>query len=133
MNKKGFTLIELLAVIVILAIITAIAVPQILNVINGSKQSAWKDNVVLVKKAVEIDYSANSLTAATSSTNCTSANLQNKLKVVAKLDVSSTTVSNVSYSGSTCTFRLNPTGQFGNAGNTYATLACTNGKCTITY
>ena len=41
MNKKGFTLIELLAVIVILAIIMVIAVPQILNVIDKSRDSAW--------------------------------------------------------------------------------------------
>ncbi|MCI9434562.1 MAG: prepilin-type N-terminal cleavage/methylation domain-containing protein, partial [Bacilli bacterium] len=32
MKKKGFTLIELLAVIIILAIIALIAVPQILNI-----------------------------------------------------------------------------------------------------
>ena len=41
-NKKGFTLIELLAVIVILAIIMVIAVPQILNVIQSSRDSACK-------------------------------------------------------------------------------------------
>lgn len=36
-NEKGFTLIELLAVIVILGIIAAIAVPMILGAINKSK------------------------------------------------------------------------------------------------
>ena len=51
--KKGFTLIELLAVIVILAIIMVIAVPQILNVINNSRTSAWKDNVKMIERAIE--------------------------------------------------------------------------------
>jgi len=39
-NQKGLTLIELLAVIVILGIIAAIAVPAIGNVINNSKEKA---------------------------------------------------------------------------------------------
>ena len=54
-NKKGFTLIELLAVIVILAIIMVIAVPQILNVINDSRTSAWKNSVRMVKNAIEVN------------------------------------------------------------------------------
>ena len=52
-NKKGFTLIELLAVIVILAIIMVIAVPQILNVINDSRKSAWVNSVKMVTSAIE--------------------------------------------------------------------------------
>ncbi|RTE01421.1 type II secretion system protein [Paenibacillus whitsoniae] len=39
-EEKGFTLVELLAVIVILAVIAAIAVPYILGVIEKSKKSA---------------------------------------------------------------------------------------------
>ena len=54
-NKKGFTLIELLAIIVILAVIMAIAIPQVLNVVNGSKSSAWKDNVKMISKAIELN------------------------------------------------------------------------------
>lgn len=55
MNKKGFTLIELLAVIVILAIIMVIAVPQILNVINSSRDSAWQDNLGMIEKSIELN------------------------------------------------------------------------------
>ena len=34
-NEKGFTLVELLAVIVIIAIILAIAIPRLLNINNS--------------------------------------------------------------------------------------------------
>lgn len=42
-NKKGFTLIELLAVIVIIAVIALITTPIILNVVQNSKENAFKD------------------------------------------------------------------------------------------
>ena len=54
-NKKGFTLIELLAVIVILAIIMVIAVPQILEVINNSRNKAWDESVGLIGDAIELN------------------------------------------------------------------------------
>ena len=40
-NNKGFTLVELLAVIVILGIIMAIAVPAVSSYINKSRKDAW--------------------------------------------------------------------------------------------
>ena len=40
LNKKGFTLIELLAVLVILAVISLITAPIVINLIDESKQSA---------------------------------------------------------------------------------------------
>ena len=43
MNKKGFTLVELLAVIAIIAIIALITTPIILNVIQTSKENAFRD------------------------------------------------------------------------------------------
>ena len=38
LNKKGFTLIELLAVIVILGVLLAIAIPSVTKYINVSKK-----------------------------------------------------------------------------------------------
>jgi len=45
MNKKGFTLIELLAVIVILAVLLAIAIPSVAKYINTAKKSTYIENV----------------------------------------------------------------------------------------
>ncbi|RFB17688.1 prepilin-type N-terminal cleavage/methylation domain-containing protein [Bacillus sp. HNG] len=50
-NQKGLTLIELLAVIVILGIIAAIAVPTIGNVINKTKLDAVRADALQVFEA----------------------------------------------------------------------------------
>jgi prepilin-type N-terminal cleavage/methylation domain-containing protein len=52
MKRKGFTLIELLAVIVILAIILAIAVPSISNMISTSTKSAFESDAKMVLKSI---------------------------------------------------------------------------------
>ena len=45
MNKKAFTLIELLAVIVILGVLLAIAIPAVSKYINTAKKSTYIINV----------------------------------------------------------------------------------------
>ena len=40
-NKKGFTLVELLAVIALLALLTGIAVPNIISTINNNKRQTF--------------------------------------------------------------------------------------------
>ena len=61
-KEKGFTLIELLAVIVILGIITVIAVPKVLDIINKSKESAVSSSIKLVKDAIKTQIASSDLT-----------------------------------------------------------------------
>ena len=52
--KNAFTLIELLAVIVILAIISSIAIPIVINIIEDTKVSSLKRSSELYIDAVEL-------------------------------------------------------------------------------
>ena len=52
-NKKGFTLVELLAVIVILAIILAIAVPTISSIIKSQRKSAFETGVKMLIRGID--------------------------------------------------------------------------------
>jgi prepilin-type N-terminal cleavage/methylation domain-containing protein len=54
MKKKGFTLVELLAVIVILAVILAIAIPSISNMMNNASRNALESSAKLVLKGIEL-------------------------------------------------------------------------------
>ncbi|KGX88048.1 type II secretion system protein [Pontibacillus marinus] len=63
-NEKGFTLVELLAVIVILGIIAAIAVPAIGNVIDDSKRKAHLSNAQMMLEAARL-YKVQVNTSAT--------------------------------------------------------------------
>lgn len=57
-NEKGLTLIELLAVIVILGIVAAIAIPAIGSIINDSKQDAHEANALMVLNAAKLAEAA---------------------------------------------------------------------------
>jgi len=52
-NEKGLTLIELLAVIVILGIIAAIAIPSISGIIQKSKEDAVKADAITILNAAK--------------------------------------------------------------------------------
>ncbi len=52
-NEKGFTLIELIAVVVILAVIMLIAVPNVVSTINKNKKESFIEDAKKFKAAVE--------------------------------------------------------------------------------
>jgi len=55
-KKNGFTLVELLAVIVILAIILVIAVPQIMKTIDNAREGAFGSSAKLIAASAEREY-----------------------------------------------------------------------------
>ena len=59
MKKNGFTLIELLGVIVIIAVITILIVPPLLNSINGNKDTISEANKRIVYSATDLYISDN--------------------------------------------------------------------------
>ena len=59
LNKKGFTLIELLAVIVILAVLLAIAIPNVSKYINSSKKQTYIVDVKNYLKAAKQETISN--------------------------------------------------------------------------
>ena len=54
MNRKGFTLIELLAVLVILTVIMAIAIPSVTSSIERSKQKEKNMKIKLIESEAEL-------------------------------------------------------------------------------
>lgn len=61
-NEKGLTLIELLAVIVILGIIAAIAIPMIGNVVSESREKAAVNEALNIISAAKQKYAIDNAT-----------------------------------------------------------------------
>ena len=83
-NKKGFTLVELLIVVIILAVLAAIVVPQFGSSTEDAKISTLKANLASMRNALELYYhqhdstypgavSETDGTTATDSTTCPTA------------------------------------------------------------
>ena len=66
-NEKGLTLVELLAVIVILGIIAAIAVPAVANIIDNSRKDAHVANAESLYNAARLAVVSENLNAETDS------------------------------------------------------------------
>lgn len=62
LNKKGFTMIELLAVLVILVVIMAIAIPSVTSSIERSKQKEYDQKVKLIESEAELYIDRHSYT-----------------------------------------------------------------------
>lgn len=68
-NKQGFTLVELLAVIVILAVILAIAVPSISSMITNAKKNSFEANVEMIIKGIDYKILEGAAVTVSASTN----------------------------------------------------------------
>ena len=92
-NQKGLTLVELLAVIVILGIVAAIAVPSIGNIINNSKDKAILADASTVLSAGKLAITDGSCSKPSGGTEgsltCTATQLQPYLEGI-KLDTNDT-------------------------------------------
>jgi prepilin-type N-terminal cleavage/methylation domain-containing protein len=74
MNEKGFTLIEIIAVLVILAIMAAVAIPKYMNMQSQAAINAASGALAAGASNVSMTY-ANMLINGTSTANLTAANV----------------------------------------------------------
>lgn len=70
-SERGFTLVELLAVIVILGIILAFAIPAIASVIQKSKEDGHHKNIGLIVSSARIADAADEFPVAAQGTSTT--------------------------------------------------------------
>ena len=82
MRRRGFTLIELVVVILILGIIGAVAAPKMLNTMATARTNAARENVQLVREAIEMYKSQdpNNAYPPANGTTPLATSLQNYLK-----------------------------------------------------
>lgn len=70
-NQKGFTLIEIIAVLVILGILAAVAVPKYLDMSAQAKANAAQGEVAEIKSALNLAYSKYFMTNGAAATTIT--------------------------------------------------------------
>jgi MSHA pilin protein MshA len=70
-NEKGFTLIEIIAVLVILGILAAVAVPKYLSLMDQARQSAAQSAIAEMKARASNYYASYTLSASVAPTTGT--------------------------------------------------------------
>lgn len=64
LSEKGFTLVELVVIIVIAGILLAVAVPKFLDLSNGAKSAACKQNQAAIETAAAVGFADHAIDPA---------------------------------------------------------------------
>ena len=89
-NQKGFTLIEIIAVLIILGILAAVAIPKFFDLQNDAKMANAQAGVGAIQSALSLGLAANLLAKTGAPATPTAACADAKLEPAAKYSQSCT-------------------------------------------